>query len=146
MAIVNRDCDASQQKEVVHENLGAVATGVTRHAFILPFPATLQSVRVSAQGVSNAMQLAIQNTRFIVGTGATAILMGISNIVLQNTSVSGVIGFSGLAAQGSSLLALQAGDVLTLVSSVASGNATDLAIQLVIKKTQDIVSHNAVAT
>lgn len=146
MAIVNRDLDVTEQKDVITENIGAIATGVTRYLYIAPFPCTLQSARFGAQGVSNAMQIAIVNTRFIVGVGATAISMGISNAILQNQSVSGIIGYSGLAAQGSSLLSLQAGDVITVVSSVANGNATDLAVQLVIKKTQDVVSHNGVSS
>lgn len=143
MAIVNRDCDVSQQKEVVNLNVGAVATGATRFVYVAPFPFTLQSVRNAAAGVSNAMQVAFEK---ITGAGSSGIPIGISNMILQNRSVSGVIGFSGLAAVGSTLLNFNAGDVLQIVSSVANGNATDLALQLVVKKTQDIVSHNGVAT
>ena len=143
MAIVNRDVDASQQKETFTVNLGAVATGATRFCAVMPFPGTLQSVRYAAAGVSNAMQIAIEK---ITGAGSSGVAMGISNIVAQNRSVSGVVGFSGLAAAGSTLLTLAAGDVLQIVTSVSSGNATDLALQFVVKKTQDIVSHNAVST
>ena len=146
MAIVNRDLDPSQQKDVVEANLGAVATGVTKHLLVAPYPGSLQSVRASAQGVSNAMQLAFSKLTFLVGVGSTAIGMGISNMVLQNTSVSGVIGYSGLAAQGSTLLNFQAGDVIQVVSSVSNGNATDLCLQLVLKRTQDIVSMNGITT
>lgn len=146
MALVNRDADASQQKDVVSENIGAIATGTTRYIHIVPYPCVLQSIRFAPAGVSNAMQIAVQNTRFIVGTGATAINMGISNAILANQGTSGILGYSGLAAQGSSFLQLQTGDVITIVSSVANGNATDLAIQLVLKKVQDIVAHNGVPT
>lgn len=146
MAVINRDLDASQQKEVIDLNLGAVATGVTKYLYVAPFPGTLQSARFAAQGVSNAMQVAFSKVVFIAGAGSTAIGMGISNMVLQNTSVSGVIGYSGLAAQGSTLLNFNQGDVIQAVTSVASGNATDLVLQLVIKKTQDYVQHNGVAT
>lgn len=143
MAIVNRDLDASQQKDIVNAPLGAVATGVTRHVCVIAYPCTLQSVRASAQGVSNAMQIAFEVIR---GAGSSGIPIGISNMVLQNRSVSGVVGFSGLAAAGSTLLNFVAGDVVQIVSSVANGNATDLTLQLVLKKTQDIVSHNGVST
>lgn len=146
MAINNRDLDAPQQKETISAPLGDVATGATRQVAIVPFPCTLQSVRSAATGVSNAMQLAFQVNRFNVGAGGTAILLGISNMVLQNIGTSGVIGFSGLAAQGSTLLSLQAGDVLQVVSSVTNGNATDLVVELILKKTQDIVSHFAIST
>lgn len=141
MAILNRSKDASEQKEVINAALGAVATGSTKQVLIVPYPCTIQpQVKVAATGVSNAMQIAFQVNRFIAGTGATAINLGISNVVLQNVGTSGPLGFSGLAAVGSTLLNLAANDVLQVVSSVASGNATDLVIDLVIKKTQEIVS------
>jgi hypothetical protein len=143
MAITNRDKDVSEQKDVVQINLGAVATAATRHVLIAPYPFTLQSVRSSAQGVSNAMQVAFEK---MTGAGSSGIPIGISNMILQNRSTSGVIGFSGLAATGSTLLNFAAGDVLQIVTSVSSGNATDLSLQLILKKTQDIVSHNGVAT
>ena len=141
MAITNRSCDASQQKDEIQVNLAAVATGATRFLFIAPFPCKLESARTSAAGVSNAMQVALEK---ITGAGSSGIPMGISNIILQNRSTSGVIGYSGLAAQSSTLLLLNAGDVIQAVTSVANGNATELLVQLVIKKTQDIVSYNGI--
>lgn len=144
MAIVNRDVSASEQKEVLYfVSQGAVATGVTKVAHVLPYPCTLESVRSYALGVSNAMQVAFQVARFTSG-GATAINLGISNMILQNAGTSGIIGYSGLAAAGSTLLQLQAGDVIQFVTSVANGNATDLSLNFVIKKVQDIVSYNGV--
>lgn len=147
MAIVNRDVAGSQQRELVEWiSNGAIATGTTRLMYVLAWPATLSGpVVVSATGVSNAMQVALQVKRFVAGAGETAIALGISNIVLANSSVSGPIGFTGLAAAGSTLLSLQAGDVLQAVTSVANGNATDLALELVLQKTQDIVSYNGVS-
>lgn len=144
MAIVNRDLSASEQKEVLYfVSQGAVATGTTKVCHVLPYPCTLESVRSYALGVSSAMQVAFQVARFTSG-GATAINLGISNMILQNAGLSGVIGYSGLAAAGSTLLQLQAGDVLQFVTSVANGNATDLSLNFVIKKVQDIVSYNGV--
>ncbi len=146
MAIVNRDKDASEQRDVISASLGALATGVTKQVAVLPYPCTLQSLRAAALGVSNAMQVAIQVNRFIAGTGATAINLGISNLVLVNVGTSGVQGFSGLAAVGSTLLALQQNDVLQIVTSVANGNTTDLAIEFVVKKTQDIITLNGASS
>ena len=138
MAIVNRDLDVSEQRLIVAENFGAVATGATKFLFIAPFPCVLEQVRVSAAGVSNAMQVAFEK---ITGAGSSGIPIGISNVVLQNRSVSGIVGFSGLAAAGSTLLGLQYGDVLQIVTSVSNGNATDLLIEAVVKKVQDVVSY-----
>ncbi len=142
MAIVNRDKHASEQKEVIQSRETSVATGVVRHMFLAPYPCTLEGVRVAALGVSNAMQVAFEKYYFVAGAGATTQPIGISNLVLVNAGTSGIQGFSGLAAAGSTLLKLQAGDVLQYTTSVANGNATNLTVEAVIKKTQDIVSYN----
>ncbi len=139
MPIINRSCDDSQQKDVAHVQLGSVATGVTRHAVIVPYACVLDSLRYTAQGVSNAMQLAVEVIR---GAGSSGIPIGISNIVLQNRSTSGVVSVSILPAAGSTLRQLVAGDVLQVISSVANGNATDLALEFVLEKVQDIVQYN----
>lgn len=143
MAINNRDCAAGNQKDVVQVNLGAVATGATRTVAIAPYPCTLQSVRAVAYGVSNAMQVAFEK---ISGAGSSGFPCGISNMVLQNRSLSGVVGFSGLLAPGATILAFAAGDALQIVTSVANGNATELLLEVVLKKTQDIVTHNGDGT
>lgn len=141
MAIVNRDLDASQQKDVINFRSGAaVATGASLNAAVIAFPCALQSVAAYATGVSNAMQVAFNIQRF--AGGATVIALGVSNLVLVNFGTSGILGFSGLAAPGSTLLNLQQGDVLNLVTSVANGNALDLVVNFVVKKLQDIVAHN----
>lgn len=141
MAIVNRDKDSTEQKEVGQCNLGAVATGATRFVHIAAYPFTLESVRVAAAGVSNAMQVAFEK---ITGSGSSGVPIGISNLILQNRSTSGIVGFSGLAAPGSTLLAFSTGDALQVITSVSNGNATELLLEYAIKKTQDIVSYNGV--
>lgn len=146
MALVNRDCDVSQQKDVLDwQSVGSVATGTTLFLGVVPYPCALQSLSAAAHGVSNAMQVTFNVERFIVGAGVTVIPIGVSNLVLQNYSVSGILGFSGLAAQGSTLLNMLYGDVLTATTSGTNGNALDILLDLVLKKTQDIVSHNGVS-
>lgn len=147
MALVNRDKDPSEQKEVLPwASRGAVATGVTLFLGVVPYPCALQSLSAAAHGVSNAMQLAFNVERFVVGAGITVIPIGISNLVLVNQSTSGILGFSGLVAQGSTLLSLQYGDVLSATTSVANGNALDITLEMVLKKSQDIVSYNGVSS
>lgn len=146
MAIVNRDLDASEQRKDIYVTSPAIATGVTQDLVVLAYPCTIQTVEYSALGVSNAMQVAFNLKRFISGSGATAIAIGISNCVLQNFGTSGAIAFSGLAAVGSTLLNFQSGDVLQIVTSVANGNATSLAMNLVLKKTQDVVTMNGASS
>lgn len=146
MAIVNRDLDASQQKDVIQfRSTAAVATSSSLNIAIIPYPCALQSVLTYSTGTSNAMQLAVNVQRWTAG-GVTVVALGLSNIVLQDYSVSGAINFSGLAAPGSTLLLLQQGDILNLVSSVTNGNALALVMDFAVKKLQDIVSTNGNAS
>jgi len=141
MAICNRDMGASQQQDVYNVSLGAVGTGVTKYLAVMPYPCTMQSVRSAAQGLSNALTIAFEVIR---GAGSSGIAIGISGMVLQNRSTSGVVGFSGLAAAGSTLLSFQAGDVVQVISSGANGAVSDLVLEMVVQKTQDFVSYNGV--
>ena len=112
--------------------------------FMVPFPCTIQSGSVFSQGVSGAPQIGLFAQRF--AGGITSVAIGISNMVLTAFGTSGVQGLSGLPTAGSTLLNLQAGDVLTVQTSVSNTGANQLVIELVVKKTQDIVSYNNVST
>jgi len=68
------------------------------------------------------MQVAFQVARF--AGGATGISLGISNLILVNAGTSGPLGYPGLAVPGSTLLSWQQGDVLQIVTSVASSSPT----------------------
>lgn len=144
MAIVNRDMDATEQRDVYNDIIQAIPVGTTYTAVVLPYPCTLQSIRTSTHGVSNAMQVAWNKLVYVSGSGLTLIPIGISNLILVNHASIGVQGSSYLAAQGSTLLSFQAGDCLALTTSVANGNALNICVQAVFKKTQDIVSMNGV--
>ena len=140
MAIVNRSKDASEQHEVLTAPLGAVETGATRTIFIAPYPVTLKQVRVAALGLSGAPQHKITLNRFVVGAGATA-------IDITAAAAVPAVGTSGLytpsiPAAGSSLLSLQAGDYLTVISSVANTALANCTYQLVMQAVQDIKTFN----
>lgn len=143
MAIVNRDKDASEQKEVFSwssNSLGAttVNTGATFHIAIVPCAGVIQSFRAAAQGVSAAPAIALQILRF--AGGGTTIAVGISNLIVPVFGTSGVVGYSGLAPTGSTLLNVQAGDILQCETSVSNSACRSLLVSVVIKKSQDIVS------
>lgn len=140
MALVNRDKDASEQKDIYAVKLGALATGVTASMFVVPYPSLLQNMRSASKGLSGSPQLAFLCTRFIPGAGGTAIPISISNMVLNNLGTSGVMGYSGLVATGSTLLNLQAGDILEAVTSGSNAATADLVLTVVLKKLQDVVS------
>lgn len=141
MAIGNRDMGASQQHDVYNVSVGALGTAITKFVAVMPYPCTMESVRSAAQGLSNTLSLAFEVIR---GAGSSGIAIGISGMVLANRSTSGVVGFSGLAAVGSTLLSFQAGDVVQVISSGANGAVSDLVLEMVVQKTQDFVSYNGV--
>lgn len=158
MPIINRDGDNSEKKEWVNFSSGfatgisyglGVGTGVTMIiGGPIPYPYVVQTVYAYAMGVSGAPQLAFGILRPLPGAvgasfpGSTVILIGVSNLVLSSGTTSLAQGFSGLAAQGSTLLTGQAGDCLLATTAGANSACTQLVINVVVKKTQDIVSHN----
>jgi hypothetical protein len=149
MAIVNRDLDPSQQKHVFDwVGTTQINTGFTSWIAVIPFPCVVQSMASVSVGVSAAMQVALQAQRFAAGN--TVIGLGISNMILTSFGTSGAvgypIGYSGLAAAGSTLLQLQTGDILMFQTSVANSAASQLALSVTVKKTQDIVQNLGVAT
>lgn len=143
MALCNREKDASEQKEILNwRGHTQINSGYSSILGIVPYPCVIQSARAFAVGNSQSI-VSFVAQRFAGGN--TAIALGISGIVLNNFGTSGMLGFSGLAATGSTLLQLQAGDVVGFQVS-GSGAVSDLALQVVLKKTQDIVSYHGVAT
>ncbi len=148
MAIVNRDLDASQQKveyNYVSNFVGAttVSTGSTGYIAMIASPGVIQSARFLATGLSGAMSVLLGVYR--PGAGGTLIACGISAAILVESGATGVLGYSGLAATGSTLLLVQAGDALHFQTGVANTAARVLMIEVVVKKTQDIVSCNGVS-
>lgn len=138
MAIINRTLAASQQHEVLTSHLGPVATAVTSIVYVAPYPTTLKQVKVAALGLSGAPTHKLTLNRFVVGSGATA-------IDIYATAAVPAIGTSGLftpslPAAGSSLLSLQAGDYLTVISAGANTALLDCTYELVLQAVQDIKS------
>lgn len=153
MGITNRAKDASEQKDVYTLTMGVgangasaapVNTGTTAWIGLMPYPGVLQSARSISMGLSGAPSVAFQILRF--AAGGTTIAVSISSMILNEVGTSGVLGYSGLAAAGSTLLSIQAGDVLQIQTGVANTAARSLVIEVVVKKIQDIVAYNGVQT
>lgn len=155
MAIVGRDLDISERKvaftwsnqfggqSLTTDGGVVIATGTTLFMFMVPFPCTIQSGSVYAQGISGAPQIALFNQRW--AAGATTFALGISNMVLSAFGTSGVQGLSGLPAAGSTLLNLQSGDMIVIQTAVSNTAIKNMVFQLVVKKTQDIVAYQGVS-
>lgn len=156
MAIVARDLDVSEKKDVLTytsqfggQSLAlnggnVIATGTTLFMGMVPYPCTIQSGAVFALGISGAPQISLGLQRF--AAGATNYTIGISNMVLSAFGTSGVQGLSGLPVAGSTLLNLLQNDVIVVTTAGANTAITNLIVQLVVKKTQDIVAYQGVST
>lgn len=146
MAIVNRDLDASQQKELmsaVYPNGTVISTGSTLLVGIVPYPCQIQSARVGTFGVSSTPGCIFQVQRN--ASGITLLTIGSTSLIV-NLGASGLFGHSGVMAAGTTLLQLQTGDVVSVVTTQANTAAIGLVAQLVLKKLQDVVSHNGISS
>lgn len=148
MAIVNRTLDPSEQKKVFEIVGAATGTGVTLNLGIVPYQANLIGGQVAAWGVSGSPTFQLQVQRFIAGTGYTSITVatGTSNIVAEfGTSGPGsfgtsLFGSSGLvcASVGSTLMQLQANDLLVVQSGGSNSAVKGFALAVVIQPTVDV--------
>lgn len=138
MAVVNRTLDTSEQYKVHGIVSAAVATGVTLAVAHVAWPCTIKAAEVAAFGVSNTFSGCLYINRFIVGSGLTVIALGTSfappAFGTSGVPASGV----SLPAVGSSLLNLQANDVITFLSAGSNAAVNTLSLQLVLQPTQDI--------
>ena len=81
-----------------------------------------------------------------------AIAVSISNMVICSgqsflgfgASAVGFLGYSGLAAAGSTLLLGQRGDLIVASTAVANTACTNLAVNLVVQKIQDTLTLDGV--
>lgn len=144
MAIVNRDLDVSEQVETLTVNLGAATiAGATRLLWAAPYPVTIRNVKLGVLGSSGSPILSFFNQRFIAGSGATSLTIGVSGAVGTAIGTSGLQGFSGLAVAGSTLLNLAQGDVLMLALTGANSAFSECLVEVVVKRLQDIRSSYA---
>jgi hypothetical protein len=140
MGVTNRDKDVSEQKENLFVNFGAVATGATLQLGIVPWPCELKAVRVAANGLSGSPTVDLRILRFVVGAGMTSIAGGATQLTVQAVGTSGPQSMV-LASAGSSLLQLQAGDVILAAHGAANTNVLGVSYSLVLQALQDIKSH-----
>lgn len=140
MAINNAQFDPSEQTVSIDLRTATVATGISQILWNAPFPCVIKQLEVAFYGISGAPQWSFYVSNNL-STGVTGILIGISNLLPQHIGTSGPISFSGLAAVGSTLLNLDAGDSFCFSSSVANAAISSSSLNLIVKKTQDYVTY-----
>ncbi len=152
MAIVNRDLDPSEQKDVYNfaysravSGKTTINTGATFLIGMIPYSGVIQSARAFGIGLSGLPSLSFQLLRW-AGAGGTSIQVSISSMIVPEFGTSGIMGYSGLAATGSTLLLVATNDILQIQTGVANTAFSDLVVEIVVKKTQDIISYNGIST
>lgn len=137
MAIVNRDCDVSQQDETHVAALTKTITGQTYSLMVAPFPCQLIAAQQCAAGLSGAPNHSLWLQRFLPGVGITSIAVGAS-LVSQVWGTSGSQSYTIAAAATS--YPMQAGDLLMLSTAAANTSCEQVQVSFVIRALQDIKS------
>lgn len=145
MAIINRDLDPSLQ--VVNSSV-LVSTSVGASAALgfqiaqLAAPGTLKGVAVAASSISGAPVVSLSVKRW-TATGVTTILYVGSTLAVLAYGASAAQQMVPLAAAGSTLLNLQAGDVLVLTQEFSGGNVAigGAIVTSCVQALQDITQH-----
>ena len=150
MGLTNRDKDVSEQKDVYSAVIRGATHTISGATYGLvgpmPYPCTIQSIAAGGFGFSGAPEMLFRVARLAAG-GFTSIQIGISNLVIPVVGTSGFAGYSGLAVTGSTLLMLQRGDCIFGQTAVAADSGVgQMLLNIVVKKTQDIVSHNGTSS
>ena len=148
MAIVNRDKNVTEQIENFPARLTTAGSSiaVTYHVAQAPFPGTLRYVEVAANAISNAPVLSVSVKRNTSGGVTTIPYVGTTLAVVAYGISYPYQGFS-LAAPGSTLLNLLAGDVVVVVQEIGATMAvTDAVISVGIQATQDYKEHFGISS
>lgn len=124
MGIQNRDKGLNEQ--VDNWDIQTVVIGVSALIYAVNVPYTGQILKVStaAFGVSGSPILGIQIQRFITGTGATTISVNGSSLLTVTAFSTSGIQSHALPIVGNSLIQVQSGDQIQLVTSGANSAAT----------------------
>ncbi len=138
MAITNRDLDVSQQKIIKQfASSSTIATSATMLVAMVPAQGVLKNIQLSAFGLSGAPHLEINILKFAGGQTAVS---GVGNtLVVTAFGTSGAIGFS-LAAAGSSLLQVNAGDLIVLKTGNANTAMGTCVVDVVIGAVADYMA------
>ena len=136
MALVNRDKDVSEQKDVWSASVNLAATGVTLNVGpAIPYPCQIKNAVAQVSGISGTPVLTLGVYRFIAGSGATA-FTGVASAL--TIGVSGVVTFASLAAVGTTLSLLQQGDQLFCSVTGSSSSVYNTSVEVVTQALQDV--------
>lgn len=140
MAICNRDNDGSEQRKEFELSLNTtVVTAATLFVGVMPYPGNIREAAIAGGGLSGAPVYNINVHRW------TSAGLTVFDPLGTAATIAGAFGLSGGVVEWSvtsSPVALQAGDLLVVKSSGSNTAATWVLANIVVQKTQDIVSYS----
>ncbi len=141
MAIVNRDLGQTEQMRTLASVIStsvAASAGSSFHVAQVPFPCTLMGIDVAANSVSGTPVVSCDIKRWS-GAGVTTILNVGQSLTVTAHGISTAYQSMSMAAPGSTLLSLQAGDVIVLNQAFGAGNLGigNAVVTAVVQATQD---------
>ncbi len=136
MGIINRTLDSSEQKQLVEVLIDDTITGRVYPVYTAPRAQTLTDARNICLGLSAAPTMSLFLNRFVVGTGGISAALG-GALTVAAFGTSGAQQYS-LPASGSSLLALQSGDWISVKAGGAGAAVTDNMLELVVQNVSDV--------
>lgn len=136
MGIYNRTLDVSEQKKQMDVTINGTVTGKDYIVYRAPGPMLISDARSAGVGLSGTPTSTLKLQRFVTGAGLTTISIS-GALTVTALSTSGALQYS-LPAAGSSLLSLQAGDVVVATSAGTNAALEQLYVQLVVYSLQDI--------
>ncbi len=140
MSITNRTKDISEQKDLIiaGNDYSGTATAGIYPIYVAPRAQTLVDAKNMALGLSGAPTMSLFLNRFVVGTGAASYAIG-GALTVSAFGTSGYQTYS-LPATGNSVLALSAGDFITVKAGGSNAALTSNVIELVVTNIQDFKS------
>ncbi len=150
MAIVNRDKNITEQMETfsaVVTTTVAASAGQTFHVIQAPYPGLLKSIDFAANSISGTPLVTAEIKRWS-GAGVTSIVGIGGTLTVTPHGISTAYQSMSLAAPGSTLLSLQAGDVIVVNQQFSGGNvsAANMVVSVIIAATQDYKEHFGVVS
>lgn len=138
MAIVNRDLDTSQRRQVVSvKHMAATLTGGTYIIGFVPSACEVKAIRLSALGLSSVPVFEIEAYTFSGGVTINSAVSTATSVGLWSTS--GLISLT-LGTAGSTQVQLAAGTALVLTVTGANSAAAEVVGEIVVENLQDIVT------
>ena len=138
MAIVNRDLDNSQKKVEFNWQGTAATSGGTYQLALVPYQCEVEKIEIAGIGLSGSPSVEVEAYKFSGGITVNSDLSSALSVTAWGTSGAQSL---TLGTAGSTQVLLDANSKLVVRVTGANSAVNDLAVSVVARKLQDIVTH-----